>query len=770
MTELSVIGKPARRIYARERVTGEAVYTADIKLPRMLCGKILRSPHPHARIVSIDASEALKLPGVEAVVTAEDLPKTNYGEFLHDQTGFAVDKVRCIGDPIGAVAAVDEATAEKALALIRVEYEELPQIFDMEEALKPGATLIHEDVGAYHGIYEMERYGNVACHIRVKRGDVEKAFKEADYVFEDRFTTPIVHNGYIEPHAAIAQADRSGNITVWASVQSVFMVRNLLVQIFKVPFGKIRVIAPTVGGGFGGKLCDVILEPACVALSQKTGRPVKIVMTREEEFIAANPRHASIVEIKSGVMKDGTLVARQTRLLYDTGGYAASGTLVINVGTLKSFGPYKIPNVKADGLCVYTNNPKTGAMRGFGSPQAAFAVESHMDIIAEKLGIDPVEFRMKNGFETGDPCCTGQIMEAVSLKTTIRQAAERGDWGKAKTGTKLRGRGVACAQFQASGLPTCVFVRLDQDGSIAVLSGVTDIGGGAETIICQVVAEELGVPIESISLVSADSGVCPYDAMTIGDRLTMSMGNAARLAALDVRQQILERVAQIFHCSPDDLDIKDARVFVKARPQQAMPLIGVSMQAHYENREGPIMGKGTFFFQEPPIEEGSVTSALETSMNCTNFSTQVAEVEVDEETGRFEVLKITASQDVGLAINPPMARGQMLGGTLMGWGWACLEHYEVRRGRVFNRALLDNSLPGILDAPEMETLLIEEPSVNGPYGAKPMGNVPIIPTAPAIANAIYDATGVRIKDLPITPEKILAGLREKRSAKQQAGT
>ncbi len=386
-------------------------------------------------------------------------------------------------------------------------------------------------------------------------------------------------------------------------------------------------------------------------------------------------------------MRDGTLVARQARLLYDNGGYTASGSLVINVGTLKVFGPYKIPNVKADGLCIYTNNPKSGAMRGFGSPQAVFAVESHMDIIAEKLGIDPVAFRMKNAFESGDLNCTGQVMECVGLKTTINQAAERGDWAKAKTGDKLRGRGVACAQFQATGLPTCVFVRLDQDGSVNVLSGMTDLGGGADTVICQIVAEELGVPIESITLVSADSGVCPYDAMTIGDRLTMSMGHAARLAALDVRQQVLERVAELFHCSPADLDIKDARVFVKARPEQAIPLIAVSMQAHYVNREGPIMGKGDLLFQEPPHEEGSVTSALEISLNCPNYTTQVAEVEVDEKTGRFEVLKITAAQDVGFAINPPAVRGQILGGVLMGYGWACIEGYEVRDGKVLNRAL-----------------------------------------------------------------------------------
>ncbi|MEW6663639.1 MAG: molybdopterin cofactor-binding domain-containing protein [Thermodesulfobacteriota bacterium] len=766
MTELSVVGKPVPRLDARAKVTGDAIYTADIRLPRMLYGKILRSPHAHARMISIDATEALKLPGVEAVATANDLPAAKYGEFLHDQTAFAVDKVRCIGEPVGAVAAVDEATAEKALDLIKVEYEPLPPIFDMEEALKPDAPLIHEQVESYHSVYEIIRYGNVACHIKVNRGDVEKAFREADYVFEDRFTTPIIHNGYIEPHAAIAQVDRSGNITLWASIQSVFTVRHLLADIFKVPFGKIRVIAPKVGGGFGGKLCDVILEPACIALSQKTGRPVKIVMTREEEFIASNPRHAGIVEIKSGCMRDGTLVARQARVLYDTGGYAASGTLVINVGTLKVFGPYRIPNVKADGYCIYTNNPKTGAMRGFGSPQAVFAVESHMDMIAERLGMDPLALRMKNAFVTGDVNCTGQVMECVHLKQTIREAAEHGNWGK-KLEKKHRGRGMACAQFQASGMPACAFVRVNEDGTISVLSGVTDIGQGAETVICQIVAEELGVSVEAVTLVTADTGVCPYDAFTIGDRVTMSVGHAVRLAAADARRQIIGRVAEIFHCQPEDLDLKNGKVSLKARPEQAIPLIGVSMQAHYANREGPIMGKGTFFFQEPPHEEGSVKSALEISMNVPNYTTQIAEVEVDEETGRVDLLKITASQDVGLAINPPAVRGQMLGGIMNGVGYALIEGYELRDGKVLNRALLDNRLPGAMDTPEIEALIVEEKSILGPYGSKPVGNLPLIPTAPAIANAVYDAVGVRIKDLPITPHKILQGLKKKQAKGQR---
>jgi len=767
MTEPSVVGKSIPRLDGKAKATGEAVYTADIKLPRMLHGKILRSAYPHANILRIDATEALKLPGVEAVVTAKDLPDIRYGEFLHDQRAFAADKVRCIGEPIGAVAAIDEATAEKALDLIKVDYEPLPEVFDMEEALRPGAPLIHEGVESYHSVYEIIRYGNVACHVKVNRGDVERAFKEADFVFEDRFTTPSVHNGYIEPHAAVAQVDRSGNITVWSSNQSVFTVRHLLADIFRLPFAKVRVIAPKVGGGFGGKLCDVLLEPSCIALSQKAGRPVKIVMTREEEFISSNPRHASIVEIKTGCMKDGTLVARQARLLYDTGGYAASGTLVINVGTLKVFGPYKIPNVKADGYCIYTNNPKTGAMRGFGSPQAVFAVESHMDMIAEKLRIDPLEFRMKNGFVTGDVNCTGQVMECVSLKQTLREAAGRGNWGKEnESGGKRRGRGMACAQFQASGMPACAFVRVNEDGTINVLSGVTDIGQGAETIICQIVAEELGAPVDAITLVTADTGVCPYDAFTIGDRVTMSVGQAVRLAAGDAKRQIFERVAQLFHCKVEELDLKNGKVFLKAKPEQSIPLIGVSMQAHYVNREGPIMGKGTFFFQEPPHEEGAVKGALEVSLNTPNYTTQVAEVEVDERTGQVEVLKITASQDVGFAINPLAARGQMLGGIAMGFGWALIEGYGLKDGRVLNRAFLDNGIPGAMDIPEMEALVVEENSERGPYGAKPMGNLPLIPTAPAIANAVYDAIGVRIKDLPITPHKILAALKKRQARKQ----
>jgi len=763
MTERSVVGQPVPRVDAKIKATGEAVYAADIILPRMIWGKILRSPHPHARIIRIDTAGMSQLPGVEAVVTARDMPDVHYGEFLHDQRAFALEKVVCIGEPVAAVAAVDEVTAEKALSLIKVEYEPLPAIYDAEKALEPDAPLIHENIDSYSSVYPITKYGNVACHVAVNMGDVEKGFRESDFIFEDRFTTPIVHNGYMEPHAAVAEVDRGGNITLWSCTQAVFVVRRLLTDVFQVPYSSIRVIAAKNGGAFGGKVSDITVEIACIALSRKSGRPVKIVLTREEEFIATNPRHGATVELKTGCMKDGTLVARQARLLYDGGALTLSGSVVANIGALTVFGPYNITNVKADSLCVYTNNPKTGAMRGFGAPQAAFAVESHMDMIAERLGMDPMDLRLKNGWESGDANCTGQVMEGVTLKRTIREAARHGNWGKEKVGKKPRGRGMACGQFHAVGMPTCVFLRVNEDGTINVLTGVTDLGQGAETIICQIAAEEMGVPLERVSLITADTGVSPYDAFTLGDRVTVSIGHAVRRAAGDAKRQVLERVAQIFHCETDELDLKDSKVFVKARPKQAIPLIGVSMQAHFANRQGPIMGKGTFFFEEPPYKEGTVSGALEVSQNVPNYTTQVAEVEVDERTGEVEVMKITACQDVGFAINPHSVKGQMVGGIAMGVGWALTEGYELRDGNVLNRSLLDNGIPGALDVPEIETLIMEEKSESGPYGAKPMGNLPIIPTAPAIANAVYDAVRVRITDLPITPEKVLSALKKERT-------
>ena len=762
MAELSVVGKRVPRVDAREKVTGEAIYAADIKLSNMLYGKILRSTHSHARIVKVDTTEALRLPGVKAVVTSKDLHSdSRYGGFLKDQQPFAVDKVRYIGEPIAAVAATAEEIADKALDLIKVQYEKLPAVFDPEEAMKADAPIIHESLDSYVGVWNMIKKGNVCTHVKLNRGDVEKGFKEADLVFEDRFTTQIVHNVYIEPHAAVATVDHSGKITVWTSTQGVFSARSMLAEALGVPLAKIRVIAPKIGGGFGGKSSDILIEPACALLSQKTGRPVKIVMTRKEEFIASNPRHACVTMIKSGCMKNGTLVAREIKLIYDTGAMSSTGPLTVCIGVYTAAGPYRIPNVKIDGYCVYTNKINCGAMRGFGAPQATFATESHMDIMAEKIGIDPLKFRLKNGFELrGDVAPTGQVMENVGLKETLRLAARHGMWGKKIEG-KNRGRGIACFQFHTGGYPSCAYVKINEDGTIGLLAEALDIGQGSDTVLCQIAAEELGVPLEDINLITGDTDATPYDLMTVADRVTYTAGNAVRIAAQDAKRQLLERAAQMLEAKVDDLELKDRMVFVKGSPGKMIPLIGLSMEAHYHNRKGPIIGKGVFFPEDEVYDPKSVEGGTDISMHAPNYITQVAEVEVDIRTGKVEVLKITTAQDVGFPINPLSLEGQMQGAIVQGIGYALTEGYSVEAGEVLNHSFKEYKIAGALDVPEIETLLVEEKIKEGPYGAKGAGNPPIVPTAPAIANAIYDAIGVRIKDLPITPEKVLKAIKEK---------
>jgi len=760
MTKMAVIGKRVPRVDAREKVTGEAMYAADIKLPRMLVGKIMRSKYPHARIVKIDISAAVNLPGVKAVVTAKDLPPNlRYGHFLKDQTSLAVDKVRYIGEPIAAVAAVDEVTADKAVGLIYVEYEELPAVFDPEEAMQLDAPIIHESLASYVGTWDMIKKGNVFAHVKLKRGDVEKGFREADFVFEDKFTTQMIHPCYLEPHAAIAKVDHSGKITIWTSTQGVFSTRSLLAQILAIPFSKIRVIAPKIGGGFGGKASDVLLEPACVLLSQKAGRPVKIVMTREDEFIASNPRHPCIIEIKTGCMKDGILIARQVKLIYDSGAYTSAGPLTTCHGVYIAAGPYRIPNVKIDGYGVYTNKISCGAVRGFGTTQSFFAIESHMNIIAEKLEIDPLELRMKNGFESGDLSPTGQIMNNVGLKETLRLAAQHGNWGE-KLGGKNRGRGIACSQFHTGGRASCAFVKINEDGTIGLLSGALDLGQGSDTLLCQIVAEELGVPLEDIVLPTADTDITPYDFFTLADRTTYTAGNAVRLAALDAKQQLFELAAKILEVKVDDLGLKNRMVFVKGKPKKMIPLKSLSMAAHYY-KGGPIMGKGTVFPEDEPYEKQTIEGGIQVSLHAPNYIAQVAEVEVDDRTGEIKILKITAAQDVGFPINPLSLEGQMEGGIVMGIGYALTEEYSVEVGKVINPSFHEYKIPDVWTVPKIKTLFVTEKAKEGPYGAKGSGNPPIVPVAPAIANAIYNAIGVRIKDLPITADKIIKALKEK---------
>ncbi|MBI2369994.1 MAG: molybdopterin-dependent oxidoreductase, partial [Deltaproteobacteria bacterium] len=492
-----VVGTSAVRVDGPDKATGRALYVDDIVLPKMLHGKILRSPYPHARIRAIDVSKARRVKGVRVVLTAEDLPDGRMGPFILDEPVLARGKVRCIGEPVAAVAAVDPDVAQEALDLIEVEYEELPALLDPIEAMQEGAPLIHEEYASYAKVFQPVWSGNVCSHTTFEEGDLEQGLREADVVLEDTFRTQMVHQGYLEPCGAVAAVDAAGKVTIWTTTQSVFITQARIAEALHLPMTKIRVIGTKVGGGFGGKV-EPTVQPIALALCREAGAPVKIVMTRDEDFIAMRPRHPAIASMKIGATKDGRIVAKQARIVYDTGAYADDGPGIAGFGAMMARGPYRIPHVKIEGICVYTNKVKCGAFRGFGNPQSTFASESLMDEVARRLGIDPVEFRLKNGVEHGDRALGGQPYGSVGYKECLKRAAAAIGWDRPKAG-KLRGRGVASINHISGLLPSSAFVKLNEDGTAVLMTGVSDIGQGSDTVLSQIAAETLGLPLEDVA-------------------------------------------------------------------------------------------------------------------------------------------------------------------------------------------------------------------------------------------------------------------------------
>jgi len=765
--EFAFIGQRVPKLDAIDKVTGRAIYGHDMKLPRMLYGKILRSERAHARILNIDTSRAKKLPGVKAVITGYDIPDIRVG-FARDHPVLKTGKVRSFRDEIAAVAAVDEDTAQEALELIKVEYEDLPAVFDPEEAMKPGAPLIHE--GAERNILSLMSQS-------YSHGDVEKGFAESDVVIEDRFTLPRVAHCCMGTSFCLASFDNAGNLTVWNSSQMPFMSQRELSTALKMPPEKIRVIKATIGGGFGSKLDTYPFEPICVLLAQKTGRPVRIIFTREEEFIASPTRQPVICDIKSGAKRDGTLMARQARMILDNGAYSSWGatTPLVMMQTISSL--YRVPNVKYDVLVVYTNNPYAGAMRGYGNPQATFVVESHTDMLAHELGMDPVEFRLKNANQPGDVTGQGVRITSCGLRECIEKAAEkmrRGDTGTRRHGdssplpvspSPCLGWGMACQLhvgggariYPSDGCGTTI--KVDDYGKVTVITGSSDMGQGSETAIAQIVAEEMGVPVESITVLNTDTDITPWDVGAHASRTTFIAGNSARLAAADAKRQILEAAAQAYNQKIENLDMRAGQIFVKGEPEEGIPYAKAIRAGHFRPDGDVILARGWY---EPPTEKqdkefrGNISATY-------GFAAQAAEVEVDTETGEVKVLRIAAAHDVGRAINPMAVEGQIEGGVAMGLGYALSEELVLQEGRLLNPNFADYALPTALDMPPIETIIVETIDPEGPFGAKGMAEPANNPTAPAIANAVYDAVGVRIKDLPITAEKVLMKLKAQSS-------
>jgi CO/xanthine dehydrogenase Mo-binding subunit len=766
MAELKVVGKPVTRVDVVEKVSGEAVYGYDLVLPNMLHGKTLFSPKAHAKIKRINTEKAKKYPGVVAVVTGDNAPWT-HGETIKDKPFLAQGKVRYIGEPVAAVAAEDEDTAQAAIRLIEVDYEDLPVYTDPEEACKPGSVPIHEDFDSYRkaDFIVGGRLPNVAEHFKLRTGDVTVGFAQSDLVLEERYFVPIIQHSAMEPHSAHAQFDKgSGRLTIWVANDAPFRALHEICEALNMPKEQIRFINPLQGGGFGSK-GGLKVEPLAVALAFHTGgRPVRVKFNREETFISTLTRHEAVVYCKSGVKRDGTLMAREMTIYWGAGAYAEKSPTVCIRGSLPAPGPYRIPHVKVDGYAVYTNKPVAGSYRGYGIPQGAWACEQQMDELAKRLGVDPVEMRMKNIYVEGDVAYWGEQLHAVGLKETLVKATEAIEWGvkaePTKPGVKI-GKGFACIQKPTrSPTTSAAGVILDAKGEITVLAGTVEIGQGCNTILSQVAAEELGASMDKVHMHPLDTDVIPFDASTTSSRSTYHMGNAVRRAAIHAREQIAEAASPMLEAKAKDLDFANGKVFLKDQPQIALPLGDVVRRRF--GADGMIRGDGSYTYEiakDLDLETGHSDHASAFYM----YATQAAEVEVDEESGRVRLRQISAAHDVGKAINPLNCVAQIEGGLAMGIGSALHEEMVVdRTGKVRNPSFLDYHLVTSLDVPKMIPIIVECPEAEGPYGAKGLGEPGLAPTPAAIGNAVADALGVRIHDLPLKPENVYWAIQNKK--------
>ena len=757
--EYNVVGTRPIRHDGTDKVTGRAQYGADIQLPGVLHGKILRSPHPHARIVSIDASRALAVPGVKAVVTSAELPQpsgkaADLGEgamvnlkFLSNNC-LAADKVLYKGHAVAAVAATSPHIAEEALSLIDVEYEILPPVTDVLDAMKEDAPVLHEKLATLSnpnlrpgGLRSEDDTGpgsNIANHFVFEVGDLERGFQEADVVVEREFRTASVHQGYIEPHSATALWNADGNITIWCSSQGQFQIRDQSANILGVPVSKIKVIPMEIGGGFGAKTL-VYLEPVAALLSKKTGHPVKLTMTRTEVFEGTGPTSGSHMRVKIGANKEGRITAAEACLIFEAGAYPGSP---VNPGTQCIFGPYDLPNARVEGYDVVLNKPKTAAYRAPGAPIAAFGAETVFDEICERLGMDPLELRLLNGAREGTRRVTGLRFPKIGYLETV-QAAREHEHYSAPLGGPNRGRGVASGFWVNGTGPSCATASVNADGTVSLVEGSPDIGGTRVAVAMQL-AEVLGITAEDVRPVVADTDSVGFTSTTGGSSVAFKTGWACYEAAQDIKRQMVERAAKIWDVSPEDVDYSNAVLSHKADPELRFTFKELAGMLNATG--GPIVGRAN-------VDPRGVGGA---------FAVHIVDVEVDPETGKVDILRYTAVQDAGKAIHPSYVEGQMQGGVVQGIGWALNEEYFFNdKGEMANSSFLDYRMPTSLDLPMIDTVIVEVANPGHPYGVRGTGEIPIVPPLATIANAVYGAIGVRMGKLPMSPGNILEALWEK---------
>ncbi|MBM2826359.1 MAG: Ald Xan dh protein, partial [Dehalococcoidia bacterium] len=685
-------------------------------------------------------SKAEALPGVFGIITTVDVPNILYGTgaAIRDRVFIARDVVRYIGEPVAAVAAIDEETAEEAVHLIRVEYEELPAVTDVLEAMNPGSPLVHPDLASYAGSTGI-REGNICSRMSVEMGDVDKAFHEADFVVEGTYRSQPINQGYMEPMACMANVDPSGRVTVWTTTQGPYAIRGTLSELLQIPMNRIKVVPLEVGGAFGAKM-RLTFEGFCVVLSKKTGRPVKMVSTREENFTAIGPRLECIAYLKTGVMKDGTIVARQSRTIYDTGAYLGPG---VNAGIGHAKGPYRILNHKAESYAVYTNKVWAGSYRASGVADMVFAVESHMDEVADRLEMDPLEFRMKNLVREGDRSIMGDIIPKNSLMEAVQAARERSRWDS-RPKEDGWGIGVAISDWRSGSGPSTATVSMNEDGTVSLLTGTVDIAG-SDTSLAQIVAEALTISYDKVVVPKRDTDSAPYNSPTGGSRVIYSAGQVVFQAAQDTKEQLFRLASDLLEANPGDLELVSERVQVRGAPDKGRSLAELARLAT-TSKYGPVMGQ----------------SSLSQMPYAPIFNALIAEVMVDVDTGMVKVLKLTQAQDVGYPINPMNVEGQMEGGLIQAVGRALYENFIIRDGVPLNPSLTTYLLPLAPDSPPMDTIMVESEGSAGAYGAKAVAEPPGFGAPAAIANAVYNAVGIRIRDLPISPDKVLRALKESR--------
>ena len=764
------VGARMPRLETREKIIGRAEFSDDLFLANMLHGAVLQSPYAHARIVSYDTSAALAVPGVEAVLTGDDIDFNYIGPFVKDETAIAKGKVRYVGEPVAAVAAKDLDTARRAALLIEVEYEELAPVLSIDEALADGAPLVHDDFESYIRIFESEHSPNVMSVMQISEGDADSAWADCDVIIEGEYDTQAQCHTYMEPCSAIADIDANGKVTLWSGNQSVFHVQANVAQALGMPMSKIRSITPRVGGAFGGKM-EQTVQPIVVALTQKSGRPVKLTLTREQDFEMIRSRHPAKVRMKTGAKKDGTLVAREVHVLLDAGAYADDSPGVAGICALFGRGPYHIENVFVDSRAVYTNKLRAGAFRGFGGPQVAIAGETQIDEIAEKLGIDPIDIRLKNAVRPGEDWMCGIALTKAGLTACLEQVREASDWNKRReavksgNGTgKRRSIGIACMPHISGLLTSGAIIRILEDGTAVLNTGAVDNGQGSDTVLVQMCAGALGLNVDQISLATPDTDASPYNWGTTASRVTYMAGRAVVAAAGNVIDQLKERASIMMECAVEDLEMRPGGfIGLKGVPDAQVAYSDISGFSHWV-AGGPVIGSDSLAFDGEDFDpkRGFIKGFPFGKIGAWIFGAQVVEVEIDEATGRVTPLQVWSAHDIGKAINPSSVEGQIEGGVVQGIGYALYEEMVWDSGRLANPSLMDYKIPGAMDAPpEIHSIIIEDPDDTGPFGAKGIGEPPIVGIAPAISNAIAYATGVRLRQLPMTPERVLRGLNER---------